>query len=337
MRKFMPRTFVTFVICSLALIGHLPARRLLVEGRDPRRRPPARRRGRLPARCSSWASSAAVCTAAYMTRCIYLTFFGEPRGHAADPHHPPHESGPAHPRAALHPVVHGHRRRLRQPARRSSCLPDSLHCGSSTTSSRSRPYFPDESPTPSSAGGSRVLSGRLGLHRHRPRLRLLLAGPVPRRSPSATSVRPAPATRVLVNKYYFDRLYTDVIAGGVKGPIAAGGLLVQPERARRHRQRRRRRRHRGRRGGPTSTSTRVSSTAPSTDRVQRPRASARRFASCRPARSSSTAPCSSAAPSSSPASSCSPSRRRTATDGSVPRRLGPDPGGVPAAGRCRSS
>ena len=33
-------------------------------------------------------------TAAYMTRCVYLTFFGEPRGHAADKEHPPHESGP---------------------------------------------------------------------------------------------------------------------------------------------------------------------------------------------------------------------------------------------------
>ena len=36
----------------------------------------------------------ALMTAAYMTRCVYLTFHGEPRGHAADPHHPPHESGP---------------------------------------------------------------------------------------------------------------------------------------------------------------------------------------------------------------------------------------------------
>ena len=69
---------------------------------------------------------------------------------------------------------------------------------------------------------------------------------------------------MLVNKYYFDHLYTDVIAGGVKGPIAraaywfnqnvldgivngvAAGVTVRSA------------------GGPTSTSTRVSSTAPST-------------------------------------------------------------------------
>src|SRR5947207_12419601 len=36
----------------------------------------------------------AMMTAAYMTRCVYLTFHGEPRGAAADPHHHPHESGP---------------------------------------------------------------------------------------------------------------------------------------------------------------------------------------------------------------------------------------------------
>src|SRR3546814_7951612 len=33
-------------------------------------------------------------TAAHRTRCVYLTSHGEPRGHAADTAHPPHESGP---------------------------------------------------------------------------------------------------------------------------------------------------------------------------------------------------------------------------------------------------
>jgi NADH-quinone oxidoreductase subunit L len=31
---------------------------------------------------------------------------------------------------------------------------------------------------------------------------------------------------VLVNKYYFDHLYTDVIAGGVKGPIARAAYWI---------------------------------------------------------------------------------------------------------------
>ncbi len=34
LRKLMPKTFVTFMIASGALIGHLPAGRLLVEGRN---------------------------------------------------------------------------------------------------------------------------------------------------------------------------------------------------------------------------------------------------------------------------------------------------------------
>ncbi len=37
MKKFMPKTYVTFLICSVALIGHVPVRRLLLQGRDPRR------------------------------------------------------------------------------------------------------------------------------------------------------------------------------------------------------------------------------------------------------------------------------------------------------------
>ena len=38
----------------------------------------------------------------------------------------------------------------------------------------------------------------------------------------------------LVNKYYLDVLYTNIIVGSIKGPIAQRRLLVQPAR---HRQR----------------------------------------------------------------------------------------------------
>ena len=47
MRKFMPKTYVTFMICTAGPDRPLPAGRVLVEGRDPRRRLAARRRGRL--------------------------------------------------------------------------------------------------------------------------------------------------------------------------------------------------------------------------------------------------------------------------------------------------
>ena len=75
LRKYMPITFGTFIIGTLALLGHLPAGRLLVEGRDPRQR----RAERLHAFMIVGLIGAFM-TAAYMTRCVYLTFFGEYRG-----------------------------------------------------------------------------------------------------------------------------------------------------------------------------------------------------------------------------------------------------------------
>jgi NADH-quinone oxidoreductase subunit L len=83
----MPKTFWTFIIATLALAG-------------------------VPPLAGFWSKDeillgagengyqlflivglvGAFMTAAYMTRCVYLTFFGEPRGAAA--HHHPHESPP---------------------------------------------------------------------------------------------------------------------------------------------------------------------------------------------------------------------------------------------------
>src|SRR5205085_7835720 len=86
-RKYMPITFATFGIATLALTG-------------------------FPLLAGFWSKdeiilgagkngfrffmvvglAGAFMTAAYMARCVYLTFFGEPRGAAA--HHHPHESPP---------------------------------------------------------------------------------------------------------------------------------------------------------------------------------------------------------------------------------------------------
>jgi NADH-quinone oxidoreductase subunit L len=93
MKKFMPKTFWTFIICTAALIGIFPLAGFWSKDEIL---------------AGAWHNGAAhdlraftivglvgaMMTAAYMTRCIYLTFFGEPRGVAADPHHHPHESGP---------------------------------------------------------------------------------------------------------------------------------------------------------------------------------------------------------------------------------------------------
>ena len=70
---------------------HLPARRLLVEGRDPRHR-----RARAATTIFLVVGLVgAFLTAAYMTRCVYLTFFGEYRGHGHPHESPPRDHGPA--------------------------------------------------------------------------------------------------------------------------------------------------------------------------------------------------------------------------------------------------
>ena len=74
LRKFMPITAVTFIVGWLAIAGVLPFAGLLVEGRDPRQglRPQ-------PTRCGPSACVAALLTAFYMTRQVWLVFYGEER------------------------------------------------------------------------------------------------------------------------------------------------------------------------------------------------------------------------------------------------------------------
>lgn len=85
LRKFMPITFWTFIIGSLALAGIFPLAgfwskdEILVNAGE---------NGFEVFLVVGLVG--AVMTAAYMTRCVYLTFFGEYRGHGE-----PHESGPA--------------------------------------------------------------------------------------------------------------------------------------------------------------------------------------------------------------------------------------------------
>ena len=85
LKKHMPITFATFVIASLALAGIIPFAgffskdEILVS---------AGKNGYELFLVVGLIG--AFMTAAYMTRCIWLTFYGEPRGNAA--HHHPHES-----------------------------------------------------------------------------------------------------------------------------------------------------------------------------------------------------------------------------------------------------
>jgi len=102
LRKFMPITFGTWVISTLALcgvfpfsgffskdeiidnVGHNGYTLFMVIG-----------------------LSGAFLTAAYMTRATYLTFFGEPRGAAAGEHHDEHDAHAAHDSHDAH-ADHGH-------------------------------------------------------------------------------------------------------------------------------------------------------------------------------------------------------------------------------------
>ena len=91
LRKYMPITFVTFMIGSLALAGVFPLAGFWSKDE-------------ILATAGQGGFEifmivgliGAVLTAAYMTRCVYLTFFGEFRGHGE-----PHES----PRAITAPLI----------------------------------------------------------------------------------------------------------------------------------------------------------------------------------------------------------------------------------------
>ena len=223
MKRFMPKTYATFVICTGALIGLFPlagfwSKDEILAGA-----------GQLGGDGAYTAFLVvgivgAFMTAAYMTRCVYLTFHGEPRGHAADPHHPPHESGPRivvplYILAGL-AVVAGFANLPNSGVL--EFVPDTWALRFEHFYEPKGEYFPavlDTFSHPSSASGSRSC----------PRSSACWASgwPTPgtgrasarRASPSATGW-PGAGHTFLVEKYYFDKLYTDVIAGSVKGPIA---------------------------------------------------------------------------------------------------------------------
>ena len=173
----------------------------------------------------------AFCTCAYMTRAIWYVFFGEPRGAAAE--HTPHESGPRitvplmilaglavvagfanlpdtgvlvvgarERRAALRALRRAHRRLLPGRSRRRRSRHPEFTFWIAVVSTAGRRSSASRSPT----SGSGRASGPHGITE---RNRLARAG-----------------YTVLENKYYLDCLYTDVIVGGIKGPIARAANWV---------------------------------------------------------------------------------------------------------------
>ena len=213
MKRFMPKTWATFMVCTGALIGLPPLAGFWSKDEI------------LAAGHNLGANNAyeifmvvgilgAMMTAAYMTRCVYLTFYGEPRGHAADPHHPPHESGPV----ILVPLYI-----LATLAVVSGFLfnwpfgPDSIKLRFEHFVQPVGAYFPAVGESEFVLGVAIVstLLGVLGIalsyaywfrgrfHGATQRSRLARTGHM-----------------ILVKKYGFDILYEDYIVAGTKGPIA---------------------------------------------------------------------------------------------------------------------
>ena len=293
----MPKTYVDLRDLHRRAHRHLPAGRLLVEGRDPRRcRSQLRRRRATTPRSSVVGSLGAFMTAAYMTRCIYLTFFGEYRGdvpprrrsgdaeaaetsdeldHADDPHVDDHHASPrvraAHPRPALHPVVPRHRGRIHQPPRLGRAQLGARRrsrCGSSTSIEPQGRLLPRRAPVvlaiPSSHIGVAVVE-------HDRRARSASASPTPgtseasvrTASPSATSWR-APVTRCSSTSTTSTPLHRHHRRCRSRAPSPRAANWFNQNVLDGIVERCRNRRLAGAANGSTTTSTRASSTASST-------------------------------------------------------------------------
>ena len=230
LKKHMPQTFWTFVIGTLALTG-FP----LLAGFFSKDEILATA-GESDYQFFKYLGLAgAVMTAAYMVRCIYLTFFGEYRGGHAE-----EESHGA--QAGAHDDAHD----------------DQGHAG------------PHESPRLITGplwvlSGFSILAGYLnapafGIEKFKEWFEPRVAFPATLIHPEFKMVDAAAAVTVvligyalsylyywarvlpqnlternaparagktfLVNKYYLDHLYTDVIVGGIKGPIARAAYWV---------------------------------------------------------------------------------------------------------------
>jgi NADH-quinone oxidoreductase subunit L len=232
LRKYMPKTFATFMIGTAALAGIPPlagfwSKDEILVGT-----------GAFPGTEGNgtywipfiFGMITAALTAAYMTRAVYLTFFGEYRGHDE-----PHESGARITTPliilAFMAVVVGF---LNMP----SAFVKSLGLGEgwahkfedwvepagvATFVSKEANKFTHAKPSLLLA----ILATGLGLAAGFTVWRYYQA--LYAKDPKATeytdgimarSGLAAAGHKVLEEKYYLDHLYTDVIAGGTKGPLA---------------------------------------------------------------------------------------------------------------------
>ena len=182
-------------------------------------------------------------TAAYMTRCVYLTFFGEYRG--------PRPPARVASRAITVPLDHP--RRCFSVARRASSTPRRSGIEKFTEWVEPTVAFPElahaefDVPAGDHLGARRARSG-IGIAAYF-WFRQEELGPLKGLTRAQHGSR-TPATRSSTTSTTSTYLYEDVIVASIKGPIASGVVLVQPAR---HRQRRQRHRARARASSGTFT------------------------------------------------------------------------------------
>ncbi len=209
LRKAMPITFWTFVIGSLALAGIFPLAgfwskdEILANAGE-----------------SGFDTFLVVglvgafLTAAYMTRCVYLTFFGEYRGH-----HHPHESE----RAITAPLV------VLAVLSAAAGLVNAAPLGIEKFTEWVEPTFAfphlvhaefDYSKAVISVTLALVAAGVMAFYSFRREELGFLRG-LTQRNPLARR-----GYAFLVNKYYLDDLYEGVVVSGVKGPVARAAYWI---------------------------------------------------------------------------------------------------------------
>jgi NADH-quinone oxidoreductase subunit L len=209
MRKFMPTTFWTFVIASIALAGIFPfagfwSKDEILLG--------AGKNGYMFFMIVGLVG--AFMTAAYMGRCIWLTFFGEFRGHGH-----PHES----PKAITVPLII--LAFLSVTAGWLAAAPFGIHAFGHWTMNETfiEAHVPEHPFNYLAAGISLLIAlsgaaiGFLFYEKH-------LLGNLHELSERNGAARWG--KKVLVNKYYLDDLYTGGVVDGIKGPIAQGAYWV---------------------------------------------------------------------------------------------------------------
>ncbi len=244
LRKYMPVTFWTFMVGTLALAGIFPFAGFWSKDEIL-----------LTAGKSNYdvfmivGLVGAFLTAAYMTRCVYLTFFGEYRGHGQ-----PHES----PKVITVPLII-----LSVFALLAGFLnAAAIHVEKFAEWVEPRVAFPElvhpEFDYPTAIISLSIAALGIGVAAYFcfKREELGALKDLTKRNKAAHA-----GYQFLLNKYYLDALYENVIVAGIAGPHRPRVVLGQPARHRRGRQRRRQGRQDRRAISPTRSWTSAESTA----------------------------------------------------------------------------